>query len=256
MAKVTKVKQETQIDYSKYAGATGFEKVTTQDLGVPFLSIIQKGSPEVDKTHKDFSTKKIQGASVGDVFNTVSREILYTEGGDPIIFIPCFFEKMFVEWKPRDEGGGIVKSHTDPNILSRCTRGEDGRDVLPNGNNIITTAYFLGLVVHGDRDPERCIIGMSSTQLKKARGWLNMMQSIKITVNGNKQPAPMFSHRYNITTIAEQNQHGGWYGWKIEGGGQVTIESLLNEGHTIAVESSKRIPLQITTPAAAPTDVL
>lgn len=255
MAKQTKAPAAT-IDYSKYSDASGFERVTSQDLGTPFLVIIQKGSPEVDKTHPQYATKKVAGAGIGDIINTVSREIVHSEGGDPITFVPCFFEKLFVEWKPRDEGGGMVMAHRDPNIIARCTRGEDGRDMLPNGNNIITTAYFLGLIIHADRDPERVVIGMSSTQLKKSRGWLNMMQAIKVEVNGQKQPAPMFSHKYSISTVAEQNQHGGWYGWNIAGAGPVTAASLLDEGHSIAVESSRRTPLQLGSSAEAPAEVL
>lgn len=248
-AQATK-QQPVQVDWSQY-GATGFEKTSAEDLGIPFLAIVQKGSPEVDRTHKDYATKKIEGAEAGCVINTVTRNIVHSPDSDPVIFIPGAYEKLFVQWKARDTGGGFVRQHTNPAVLNECVRNEKNQDVLPNGDLVVTTGYFFGMVKVGDDEWERAIISMTSTQLKKARMWLNMMMAIK----SNGRPLPMFSHKYALTTVAEQNASGSWFGWHIEGAGMCTSQQLISEAAEIAKKISTGARPQLGPPAATTDDV-
>lgn len=202
-------------DWSQ-TGVSGFENVQREDLGIPFLIILQKGNPEIDKTHKEYATKKIEGADVGDIVNTITREICHKYGEEPMQFIPCSFEKLYMEWKPREQGGGMVKAHKNANILNECTRNDKNQDVLRNGNIVVTTAYFYGLQVRDDGSRVPCVIGMSSTQLKKARLWLNMAMGIKLNGPNGKYTPPIFSHIYNLTSTPESNEKGSWMGWKVE----------------------------------------
>ena len=48
----------------------GFEEVTSSDLQIPFLRIIQQMSPQINKKEAGF----IEGASGGDIFNTVTNK--------------------------------------------------------------------------------------------------------------------------------------------------------------------------------------
>lgn len=210
------VKQPTQAvaeyDWSQ-EGATGLEATRPEDFGIPFLSLLQKGSPEVDEDHPEHATKKIEGARTGVVINTLTRRIVYNkDDNNPLIFIPCFHEKLFQEWKKREAGGGFVQSHRSPVILTKCQRNDKNQDELENGNLIITTSYFYGFYPDEEEGVyTRAILPMSSTQLKKARSWLNLITSIKL---GGKTP-PMFSHEYHLTTVPESNEKGNWSGWKI-----------------------------------------
>lgn len=229
---------------------TGMERVSTEDLGIPFLVIIQKGSPEVDKTHKDYPTKKISGAEAGDVINTVSRVILHKHEGEPIIFVPCTYERMFPEWRPRDSGGGFVKHHRDSSILTQCQRSEeDGRDYLPNGNVIVTTAYFFGFVIHdAASSPDPCVISMSSTQLKAARAWLNIIMGLKVdSPSKGRITPPMFSHKYALTTIPQQNAEGSWFGWSVECAGIIDSMGLIEFGR----QSARQMSLGMNRPQLA-----
>lgn len=202
----------TDVDWGGQDVPTGFENTRPEDFGIPFLSLLQKGSPEVDPDHKDYATKKLDGAEAGMIINTLTREIVYhKDEQQPMLYLPCTHEKLYQEWRPRNKGGGFVQSHNSPVILTKCTRNDKNKDVLPNGNEIITTDYFKGFFI-GVGDPVPAIIAMSSTQLKKARGWLNMMQSIKI----NGKIPPMYSHLYKIITVKESNEEGNWWGWKVE----------------------------------------
>jgi hypothetical protein len=222
---------QPQIDWSQY-GTTGFEKTTTEDLGIPFLAIVQSGSPELKKSHKDYETKKIEGVEEGSIFNTVTRAHLYAPGSEPLIVVPCAYEKTYNEWKVRGDGmggGGFIRSHSNPAIINECTRNERNQDILPNGNQIVTTGvFFLKYYFNGTWEP--AILSMVSTQLKKARQWLNMMMAIK----QDGRPLPMFSHKYAITTAAESNANGSWFGWHIEGAGRVVDANLIADAASVA----------------------
>lgn len=204
---------------------SGFEDVSQADLGIPFLTIVQKGSPEFDTTHKDYASKKIDGSKPGHIINTLSRQIL--NGSGPVLFIPCRYERLFVEWKPRNQGGGFIRQHSDESILMSARRNdEDNRDYLPNGNVIVTTMYFFGILPDHfnpeTEEYERAVIGLTSTQLKKGRAWLNMAMSLKLVApDGSKFTPPLFSHKYALTTVAESNAKGSWFGWHVESAGQV-----------------------------------
>lgn len=224
-----KKKDNEVVDWSQYNN-TGFENVTQQDLGIPFLEIVQKGSAEYDEDHASHETKHIEGVGVGDIINTLTREIVHKSDGDPLAVVPFGYKRAWVEWKARTQGGGIVRTHTSDAILRETTRDpEKNQDVLPNGNIIVTTCYFFVLLPDykdGDQ-PTQAVISLTSTQLKKARAWLNMAQARKhegVTL-------PFFSHRYLLSTIAESNEKGSWRGWKM------AVGDMVNDAATLALAS-------------------
>lgn len=241
--------QATTHDWSQ-TSVTGLENINQEDLGIPFLTIIQKGSPQFDKDHADYATKKIDGCNVGDIINTVANSVVCSEGDD-LDFVPCTFQKLFMEWKPRNAGGGIVKAHTDASILNECQRNEKGQDVLRSGNIIVTTAYFYGIMlIDGQRVP--CIIGLSSTQLKKSKQWLNMITTLKMTSpGGQRYTPPMFSHIYKLSTTSEKNDLGTWRGWVIKVGPVVTDPVLIAESMKYALNATK-VRAQLNAPPAEP----
>jgi hypothetical protein len=229
--------QNTGYDFSGDAGA-GFENVRPDDLSIPFLVILQDGSPEVKKTHPDYATKGIKGAAAGHIMNSLTKQIYNPSiETDKVPFIPCFYQKLWVEWKDRQKGaGGIVKSHPDDRLLGNTRKNDKGQDVLPNGNILNTTAYFFGMVLVDD-EPIRCVIGLTSTQLKKARQWLSMATSIKFDGAAGKYTPPLFAHRYDLSAVPENNDKGSWYGWKVELNGRNEEQLLIEEARTIQQQS-------------------
>ena len=222
-------------DWSQ-SGITGFEHTQDTDLGIPFLAILQDGSPQIKKSDPNYALKKIEGAGPGDIVNSIANVVVHKQGGAPIQFVPCTHERLYVEWKPRESGGGMVKVHKNAAITLECVRDERGRDVLKGGNIIMTTSYFYGLLLDeaGERKP--VVIGMTSTQLKKARQWLNMMTALKMTsASGQKFTPPMFSHIYALSTVAEANAEGSWFGWQIRMSGPLTDQELIKK----ALETAK-----------------
>jgi hypothetical protein len=197
-------------DLMEFAGQ-GVETLGTDDLAIPFLNILQDGSPQTKKREG----KYIDGAEAGMLFNTVTNELFNSEEGVEVI--PCAYQRLLVEWVPREQQGGFVTSH-DPSsgILSKATKNDRGQDVLPNGNYLANTAQHYILLLSPTFGPTQAVLSMTSTQLKKSRRWNTQMLSKTIKIeDGSIKPMPSFAFAYNLSTTIETNQHGSWYGYEI-----------------------------------------
>ena len=155
----------------------------------------------------------VQGAEAGMIYNTVENAVY--SGEDGVSVIPCYYRRVYVEWKPREKGGGYVATYgSDDPILKTTYKDDRGNDILPNGNLLTNTAEFYVLMLDTDGSPRRCLITMTSTQLKKARKWLTQMQTNTARgKNGNMFVMPMMSHIYTLSTVEERNDKGSWFGW-------------------------------------------
>lgn len=194
-------------------GASGFENTDSQSFAIPFLIILQSGSPQCKKSDGAY----IKGAEEGMLFNTVTGELFDGEAG--LAVIPCYYKRTFVEWVPREGagGGGFRGEHlpSDP-IVATAMRGERGGDVLPDGNLLVDTRTHYVLIVKEDGSFTPAVIAMSSTQVKKSRQWMSKMDGLKFkNSSGQLYTPPMFSHSYLVTTVPEQNDQGSWFGWRI-----------------------------------------
>ena len=186
-------------------GSTGFENMGADDLAIPFISILQALSPQVR------GVTRIKGAEEGDFFNTVTNEVIK---GD-IKIIPCTYQKCWVEWVSRVNGGGFVRQHSTPDILEKTTKNDRNNDVLANGNHIVTTAYHYCMLVKDDSSTERVVLSFTSTQLKKSRRWNSQMMSQQIVVGNRKATPPMYGYIYTVKSVEESNDQGTWAGWEI-----------------------------------------
>ena len=189
---------------------SGLENVTSDDITIPRLKILQAMSPEVNK--KD--GKYIEGAVAGDITNTVTKEVFREDVG--CFVLPVSYRRMFLEWQPRETGGGLVTQHFDPEILRQTKKDRDGRDVLDNGNYIQTSATHYCLVLDGDSF-QQVMIPMAGTQLKKSRTWNAVMASLKVKkADGGVFTPPTYSHKYKLTTVQESNDRGTLFGWNVD----------------------------------------
>ena len=71
---------------------------------------------------------------------------------------------------------------------------------------------------------------MKKTQMKRSKIWVTQMsmQTIKSS-DGSSRPAPMFSTKWKLKTVADGNDKGSWYSWQIEKIGLVDTLSMYNE---------------------------
>lgn len=185
----------------------GLEKVSTADMALPFLTILQTNTPEAIKRNPEY----VEGAEPGMIYNTLTKA-LYPEYVD---FVASAYVTRYTEWKPRDSGGGLVRDWgEDGSMYDRCVEDERRRRVTPTGTNIVKAATFFGQIVPSQ---ERAIIAMSSTQLKKGRQWVSISMNEKVMDPRTKTlfTPPLFYRVYRLTTVAESNEKGDWFGWKI-----------------------------------------
>lgn len=200
----------------------GMEGVGANDYALPFMTILQKGSPQVSRAN----AKYIKDANSGMIMNTVNANL--TDGDEGLLFIPCGFQKKLVHWTSRDSGGGFLGhiAEGDP-ILKTATTNERGQLQFPDGTVAIDTAYHFGLSVHEGGFPEFAIVSMYSTGLKVSRNWNTVMRAVMMrTSTGKVFNPPTFSHMYRLTTIGMQKDNYDWFSWKVLSEGVVSDPSL------------------------------
>jgi hypothetical protein len=213
-------------DLFEQDAGSGFEHTDSDAYAIPFLAILQKGSPQCDEDDGAY----IEGAKPGMLFNTVTAELY--DGIKGVLVIPACFQHNMVEWVPREAGGGMrgIYKPGDP-IMEKTVRDDRGRFVLPNGNYLADTRYHFAILLKENDEFEPVVISMSSTQIKKSRHWMTKMKSILLSKeDGSKFEAPMMSHIYRLTTISESNDQGSWKGWKIELDHRIGKEELFYYG--------------------------
>ncbi len=218
-------------DYGDDAGA-GFEGTKGSDLSVPFLAILQSNSPQV-------VDKDPAGCESGMLFNTVTRETWVGEGinAEGVGFIPVHHERVYVEWVPRSEGGGMVQIH-DPNgdVVAKAIEENDGkaygklhcpdsRSDAKDGamNDLVETFYVYGLFldVDGVSTIGFGVLSFTSTKIKPWRDWLTAMVTLKYD-------PPIFANRAVIRTVKQRNDSGTFFNFRIDPFGKTWTESLIN----------------------------
>ena len=131
----------------------------TNELQIPFIRAIQALSPQIKKNDPQF----IEGASQGDLFNTVTGE--FWDGEEGIVVIPCYQETKYLEFVPRDQGGGFVgEIEVDSPVLSQTTR-DRSVEILPNGNQLVKSDQHYCMVLNDDGSAQPAIIDMKSSAL-------------------------------------------------------------------------------------------
>lgn len=197
-----------KIDFGDYAGA-GMDNVTQADVQIPFLSLLQQLSPQVTAGDPKF----IEGAKPGQLVNSVTNEMI----GDQAFFVPCCKDSVFVEWVPRDAGGGLVAIHELGSEFVRAAKAaaEDQFKLKTDeGHDLIETHYVYGLLIDGAEGKTMTtpiVIGFSSSKIKVYKSQL--MTRIR-TMKGDP---PMFAFRFKVTSVPDKNKAGQpFHNFKIE----------------------------------------
>lgn len=207
------------MDYGDLAGA-GFQNQTQEDIGIPFLGILQGLSPQMET---------VEGAKLGKLINTITNDLY--DGKTGVGFVPAVTQHVYVEWVPRDNGGGFVGLHElDSEVVTkaRAEGGRFGKITLPNGNELLETFYVYGLLVRPDGAVEQSVIAFTSTKIKAYRGWMAKARLVQIVVPGKKpQNPPLFAHRFRLTTVKEKNKEGEYYNFSVAWDGADALAARL-----------------------------
>ena len=222
------------IDYAADAGA-GMEDMGMDDIVVPLLMLLQKGSPQVS----DLKPEYIDGAKAGMFFNKATNDVY----NGPIFIIPCFYTKVYMEWKPKREGLAGIHSISS-NILQNCTPNDRGGYDTPNGNALSLTAQYFSLLLGSKEDmldePYPVVLSMYSTGLKKSRAWNSAIKNLREKDgNGIKFTPPMYSQVYAIKSEGVIDGENDWYTWDINHDGVVSNAAIYRLAKSIYQQATK-----------------
>lgn len=184
----------------------GSEDVSTQDLVIPRLEIIQDLSPQRKKSEPEY----IEGAEEGMMYNTVSKQLY---AGD-VIIVPVLFRKEYIIWKNRKMGGGFIGSYHSmaeaEEALSKLDNPVD-KDKGPLYEIVDTHQNFCLLLAPEStaENPigEEIVLSFSKSKAKIGR----QMNSI-IKMRGGDR----WSSAYRLSVVPDENRNGDkFFNYKI-----------------------------------------
>lgn len=185
---------DTAPAYLNQGQARGSEEVTSRDMVLPRLEIVQAQSPikDLDETIRE-----------GHLFNSVTQEVY----GDVAYFVPVYFRLEYLLWKDQDLGGGFFGSYPsegeakarlkdvideDPGLAGQT---KDGKPIV----EIVDTPVQYGLRITPEGVCEQIVISMAKSKSKVSRKWNAMIQ----IAGGDR-----FSRVYKLTTFTDENKQG------------------------------------------------
>jgi hypothetical protein len=210
-------------DYGTEAGS-GWEGTSNEDFAIPFLSILQSGSPQVKKKGAEY----VEGAEEGMLYNTATGELY--DGDTGVQIIPCYTEHIFIEWKNKQtDGGGFVGVHSiDSDVVAqaRAASKEFGKYTVPveggNPHDLVETFVFYAIQLDAAGEiVGPCMISCSSTKIKAYKAIMTPLRQVK------GRP-PLFAFKLRVATVPEKNAKGDFFNFKITPANGSPVESLID----------------------------
>ena len=222
----------------------GMEGADKDSFAIPFVRVLQQMSPQCTAGKTGYNPK----AKAGMLYNTVTGELFDGEAG--IIFVPCAFQRRFIQWAPRGAEGSSYKGEwlpeevTEKLLAGEFQKGTDGRIYVDEPNPkksdyVADTRNHFGLVLT-EQGPVQALLSLSSTQIKKSKQLMGILSSIRI---GNQTP-PTWLSKIRITTVPESNSQGSWHGIRVEHAGFIDDPELYELGrkfHDAIVAGSVKV---------------
>lgn len=214
----------------------GFEDMDQEDFSLPYIKIMQPGSPEVD--NDDIKADK------GDLLNSLSNY----NYGTGLIFIPILFSRRRIKWLPREDGGGIECGSIDGKApdtgakfsaeCSSCVHSQwDNKTSTPPACDMfrVFPSIILGLKEEFD--------GSKLVAISFAR--TNAVQGKKLLNTARMSGGAIFSHAYKLKTTKQKNDKGTYWTFEVAPAPKLNPRQIAEaEGH-FNVLSSMRVNVGI-----------
>jgi len=208
----------------------GLSNVSTKDVMIPRIKLLQKMSPETDN-------ESLPTATAGQIFNSASQSVY--DGPTGIRVVPCEYIRTYVEWAPEGTGNKApVNIHpATSNVMSLAKKSPtDNRFYLDNGNYVEETANHIVLILDDNNNVEsRGILTMKSSQLKKSRQWNYMMMTATMEGGGKTITPPSYAIVYRLSTLQEETNGKKYYGWTVAKEGFVPTKEIFTTGESFAL---------------------
>lgn len=225
-------------DFSGDAGK-GMEGATQESFAIPFLSLLQKNSPQVDES----SGVALPNAKQGMFFENVTGRLIDPKGTGHY-FVPCAYRRVFLRWGPRGAGGGFKGELLPEEVAKLRSEGKivelDGRLYFPTADGEINKdkcdrvgdhRNHYGLLVDEKGGGwTQALVSLTSTQIKKSKALMSALASVKLRGAAGEYTPATWANRIRFSSVPEQNDKGSWMGWRMEVDGQITRADLYQAG--------------------------
>ena len=204
---------------------TGFENQTRDDRSTPYLTLLQTNSPQC----AEVADGGIEGAKPGMFMNSATEEV-YDGRDDGVLIVPAYTEHLYVEYRPRLEGGGFVGIHPfDGDVVRRAKQEAVAFNKLNvNGNDLTEAFYLYGVLCDGDEPIGGIVIPFTSTKIKAYKKWNTRVSTLLIPrSDGRRATPPLFAHLIRIKSLKQENQHGKFFVFEISPANGDVKNSLL-----------------------------
>jgi hypothetical protein len=250
MAKEIQKKENTElvtINFTADIGA-GMEGTDKDSFAIPFLKVIQSNSPQVTRNESEY----MPDAKPGMFLNTVTNELF--DGDEGVVFLPCSYQRRFIQWAPRGDSAGYKGEHMPEEIAMKRDAGEitelDGRLYLTKGtpnpkehDSIVDTRNHFGILI-GEKSSSKVLMSLSSTQIKKSKQLMSMLSEVKIDTPQGLVTPPTWMNKIRLKTVPESNDQGSWFGIKVENEGFIKDPELYKLGkefHETVTEGQAKV---------------
>jgi hypothetical protein len=209
---------------------SGMEGATSESFAIPFLSVLQKGSPQVDEA----SGAALDGAKAGMLFDNVNSRMF--DGKTGVIVVPCAYKRVFLRWGQRSgDNAGFKGEMSADSVATMRAAGQivdmDGRLFVPLPDGTVndkkcdsvrdTRNHYVLLIDAATGGWTQALISLTSTQIKKSKMLMSSLASVKFNGPAGMYTPPTFANLVRLTTIPESNDKGTWYGVKFELAGRI-----------------------------------
>ena len=222
VAKQQNTAVSTAVDYGDDMEA-GYENLTSADLTIPFIQVLQTNSPQVKKV-KDGG---IEGAEPGMLINTVTNDLFDGDGG--MTFVPVNTEHIHIEWKSRKAGGGFVKLHQadSPDVIKKGRTF--GKYLLENGNELAETFQIYAIILDSNGEVMGpAVLSFASTKIKAYKDMMTRLNSFTIPTAAGRKSPPLFANRLKMTTFGDSNELGDFYNVRLDSAADSLKEGLID----------------------------
>lgn len=209
---------------------SGMEGATSESFAIPFLSVLQKGSPQVDEA----SGAAVAGAKAGMLWDNVAGRMF--DGKEGVTIVPCAYRRVFLRWAPKgSQGSGFKGELSADQVAGMRASGQiadlDGRLYVPLQDGTVsekkcdrisdTRNHYVLLVENETGAWVQALLSLTSTQIKKSKMLMSALASVKLNGPSGMYTPPTFANMVRLTTIPESNDKGTWFGTKFELSGRV-----------------------------------
>jgi len=191
------IKDKKLLDMMAVDSEQYVETMSSEEMAMPRIALLQS----LSKVCLEGESEYIQGAKAGYFLNTLTSECFKS-----FHFIPCLRKIVYIEKTPRPESVFVKNWGEDPAVYVKAIDDGKGGHTLENGNEIVKTYEFYGLVVNLETGKcEPVLFSLSRTKVKKCKKWNSYIFSLRHPTT-NKQ-APEYAGLYEIVSCVEQHDN-------------------------------------------------